>query len=248
DQIIPFRHKGGQTVWMRCRGFAIRDTKGNAVRMLGTHTDITAQKEAEFVLAERNKKLTAEVEALERLALYDPLTGLGNRSLFFTQLEQLIAVAARRQEEFAVLVLDLDGFKDINDRLGHSAGDKILKEFSTRLQPALRRSDQKFRVGGDEFAVLLQPLNDGFDGAKIVAEKIARVVHEPMRVKSHECEIGVSIGIAVYPGHSTEANVLFNKADAAMYEAKTHNQVCAGASESSATTVLRQLRADFADR
>jgi len=183
-------------------------------------------------------------EQIQRLALYDTLTGLGNRNLFMRQIEHLIAIAERRNEEVALLEMDLDGFKDVNDRLGHAAGDEVLREFGVRLGRVLRKGDQKYRIGGDEFAVLLEPRIGAFDLAVVVAEKIAEHVAVPMQIKGHYCSIGVSIGIAVFPDHGREANALLRKADAAMYEAKKKHQVVAGASEHSATTVLERLRSE----
>lgn len=210
---------------------------GTVVGVCCVVQDITAQKEAELELVKRSKQL-------ERLALYDALTGLGNRNLFLKQLEHLIAVAARRNEEVALLVMDLDGFKEVNDRLGHAGGDAVLQEFGARLRLALRKADQKYRIGGDEFAVLLEPRLEGRDGAFAVAEKIARHLAAPMEIKGYECSIGVSIGVAVFPHHGDNPNTLLRKADAAMYEAKKTHQVVAGASELDATTILKRLHSE----
>lgn len=192
--------------------------------------------------AEANKRLEEAKQELQRLALFDTLTGLGNRNLFMRQIEHLIAIAERRNEEIALLAMDLDGFKEINDRLGHAAGDEVLREFGKRLAQSLRKADRKFRLGGDEFAVLLEPRFGAFDGAVEVSKQIAKRVGAPMQIKGHSCSIGVSIGIAVFPDHGREANALLRKADAAMYEAKKKHQVIAGASDVSATTILEKLQ------
>lgn len=199
--------------------------------------DITAQKVAELELVKRTKQL-------EHLALYDALTGLGNRNLFLTQLEHLIAIARRKKEEVALLAMDLDGFKEVNDRLGHAGGDAVLREFGARLGQALREADQKYRIGGDEFAVLLEPTRNSHDGALVAAEKIARHVAAPMEIKGYDCAIGVSIGVAVFPKHGEDPDTLLRKADAAMYEAKKTHQVVAGASDLDATTILKRLHLD----
>lgn len=196
--------------------------------------DITAQKVAELELVKRTKQL-------EHLALYDALTGLGNRNLFLTQLEHLIAIARRKKEEVALLAMDLDGFKEVNDRLGHAGGDAVLREFGARLGQALREADQKYRIGGDEFAVLLEPRSDSHNGALVAAEKIARHLAAPMEIKGYDCAIGVSIGVAVFPKHGEDPDTLLRKADAAMYEAKKTHQVVAGASDLDATTILKRL-------
>jgi diguanylate cyclase (GGDEF)-like protein len=191
--------------------------------------------------AEANQRLQEAQQELQRLALFDTLTGLGNRNLFMRQIEHLIALAERRNEEIALLAMDLDGFKEINDRLGHAAGDEVLREFGKRLAQSLRKADRKFRIGGDEFAVLLEPRFGAFDGAVEVSKQIAKRVGAPMQVKGHSCSIGVSIGIAVFPDHGREANALLRKADAAMYEAKKNQLVIAGATDASATTILEKL-------
>ena len=199
--------------------------------------DITAQKEAELELAKRNKQF-------EYLALHDALTGLGNRNLFLKQLEHLIAIAGRKKEEVALLAMDIDGFKEVNDRLGHAAGDAVLREFSARLSQSLRQADQKYRIGGDEFAVLLEPRRQSLDGALAKAEKMARHLAAPMKIKGHDCSIGVSIGVAVFPQHGEDPNTLFRKADAAMYEAKNTRQAVAAASDLDATDVLNGLNSE----
>lgn len=189
-----------------------------------------------------NKQLEEAKKKMQRLALIDTLTGLGNRNLFLRQIEHLIAIAERRNEEIALLAMDLDGFKEVNDRLGHAAGDEVLREFGKRLGSALRKADRKFRIGGDEFAVLLEPRFGAFDGAIEVSKQIAKRVGAPMEIKGHTCSIGVSIGIAVFPDHGREPAALLRKADAAMYEAKKKRLVVAGASDESATTILEKLR------
>ena len=199
--------------------------------------DVTAQKVAELELVKRSKQL-------EHLALYDALTGLGNRNLFLKQLEHLIAIAGRKEEEVALLAMDLDGFKGVNDRLGHAGGDAVLREFSARLKQALREADQKYRIGGDEFAVLLEPRSNSLDGSLAVADKIARQLEAPMEIKGYSCNIGVSIGVAVFPQHGEDPDALLRKADAAMYEAKKTHQVVAGASDLDATTILKRLHSD----
>jgi len=245
DQIVRYRHKEGHTVWVRCRGLAIRDKNGTPLRMLGAHTIVTAQKEAELALARKNEELEKAKKQLEHLALYDALTGLGNRNLFLRQLEHLMAIAGHRDEEVALLVMDLNGFKDVNDRLGHAAGDLVLQEFSSRLNQALRRAEQKYRIGGDEFAVLLDRRHKNHDRAVGVAEQIARQLEDPMEIKGQAFSISVSIGIAIFPEHGQVSDVLLRKADAAMYEAKKRGQVVAEASDQDATSVLRTLNEEI---
>ncbi len=198
--------------------------------------------------AQRANKAKKELEdtktKLERLALYDSLTGLGNRDRFLVQLEHLISAAMSSDNEVALLALDLDGFKSINDRLGHAAGDEVLRDCAARLRSVLRQSDHIYRIGGDEFAVLLTPGRMALDGAMQVAKRIARAVTAPMNVKGESCAVGISIGVSIFPQHGKEPGTLLRKADAAMYEAKSGNQAIAAASDLSATTVLKRLRSE----
>ncbi len=216
---------------MRVTSFELESTSYFVI----SHQNITERKVAEITLAEQSRQL-------ETLALYDALTGLGNRNLFLKQLEHLIAISGRKKEQVALLSMDLDGFKEINDRLGHAAGDEVLREFGARLCQALRDADQKYRIGGDEFVVLLEPRSQSLDGALAVAEKIAKDVAVAMKIKGQVCAIGVSIGVAVFPQHGEDPRSLIRKADAAMYEAKKTGQVIAAASDLDATSVLKRLQ------
>jgi diguanylate cyclase (GGDEF)-like protein len=179
---------------------------------------------------------------LEQIAMYDALTGLGNRNLFKQQAEHMLLLSKRRGEEFALLTFDLNGFKQINDTLGHEAGDLALCEVAERLRRAVRESDPKFRLGGDEFAVLLGP-GIGAQGAATVAKKIVSVVATPLALRGERCRIGLSTGIAVYPQHGTNVERLLRCADAAMYEAKhSSSAIIRVASDDSPTGVLKALR------
>lgn len=236
-----FLHADGSWRWMHDELTLVRDNDGNPVEIIGSWLDVTAQKEAELALAQRNKQLEEANKELEHLAMYDALTGLGNRNLFLKQLEHLIAIARRKEEEVALLTMDLDRFKEVNDRLGHAAGDAVLREFGARLSQALRQADQKYRIGGDEFAVLIEPRRETFDRALAVAEKIAQQAAAPMEIKGNGYTIGVSLGVAIFPQHGEDPNTLLRKADAAMYEAKKTGQVFAEASGLDATAVLNRL-------
>lgn len=227
----------GEPKYLKNSYYPDKSKDGTVIGVCCVVQDITAQKVAELELVERSKQL-------EHLALYDALTGLGNRNLFLKQLEHLIAIAGRNKDEVALLAMDLDGFKEVNDRLGHAAGDTVLREFGARLNQALRKADQKYRIGGDEFAVLLEPRRSSLDGALAVAEKIARHLAAPMEIKGYKCTIGVSIGVAVFPQHGDDPDTLLRKADAAMYEAKKSHQVVAGASDLRATTIFKKLHSD----
>lgn len=333
DQIVRYKHKNGSTVWIRCRGLAIRNENGKAIRMLGAHTDITDLKETEkeisrltneyekvfngtqdamFLIkvfsnsdlryvrnnlahqnktgilleqimnktpqellgketgdfvAENYKKclvskksityeqevrlpegnrtwlitLTPIVEAdivthivgsetditerkkleleLEKKANYDNLTGLPNRRLFFEQLERLIVQSERDKTQFALLFIDLDGFKDINDNYGHEVGDRVLITVGKRIEKCIRKADTAARMGGDEYSVLLRDIEDKKTISDIV-EKIHRTLQEVMHIGNHTCHVDSSIGIAIYPANGKNGEILLRNADSKMYEVK----------------------------
>lgn len=156
---------------------------------------------------------------LEYLAYHDSLTGLPNRVLLNERLAGAIALAQRHKQSIGVLFLDLDGFKQINDSLGHGSGDILLQQVGQRLTQCVRESDVVARLGGDEFVILLNDLSSE-NSADGVAKKILRLLHAPFTLGAQEIEIGVSIGIALYPDHGADGETLMEKADAAMYQAK----------------------------
>jgi diguanylate cyclase (GGDEF)-like protein/PAS domain S-box-containing protein len=159
-------------------------------------------------------------EKLERLAHYDSLTALPNRTLFFDRLESAVLRARREERRFALLFLDLDGFKAVNDRFGHDAGDFLLFEIAKRLRSAIRDSDTAGRMGGDEFTVLLENISKVEDAAA-VADKIRGAIVEPAAVPSGaKVEVGASIGIAVFPDDGADSESILKAADSAMYAIK----------------------------
>jgi diguanylate cyclase (GGDEF)-like protein len=158
-------------------------------------------------------------EHLELLAHSDSLTGLPNRPLFYDRLEQALAMARRHKQKFAVLFLDLDHFKDINDTLGHDMGDVLLKDTADRLRGCVRETDTVARMGGDEFTIILTDVNLP-ESARVVAKKVLKVLARPFVLKEEEHVIGASIGIAVYPSDGEDSETLVKHADAAMYQAK----------------------------
>ena len=160
-----------------------------------------------------------ESEKLSHLAMHDSLTGLPNRSLFMDRLEITLAQYQRNDEAFCILYLDLDGFKPINDRLGHEAGDFILKAIAVTLQGSLRGVDTAARLGGDEFGIILTNIKNRKNAA-LVAQKCIAAIAEPFQYLTHQLQLGISIGIAYYPDHKTDLRQLINYADTAMYKAK----------------------------
>ena len=163
----------------------------------------------------------AQEAQLQHQALHDNLTGLPNRALLHDRLNHSLDLAQRMGEPMALLLLDLDRFKDVNDTLGHQVGDLVLTEVAGRLNKAIRSSDTIARLGGDEFAILLPAVSD-LERARRVAERITEALLDPFRViEGLELEVGVSIGIALYPEHADEGGKLLQCADVAMYTAKT---------------------------
>ncbi|HEY8356513.1 MAG TPA: diguanylate cyclase [Ramlibacter sp.] len=156
--------------------------------------------------------------ALEALALTDPLTGLPNRRLLADRLSTAIIHARRDQSGMALLYLDLDGFKEINNTLGHAAGDALLRSVAARLGAAVREEDTVARLGGDEFVIVLRL--SGADHAAQVAVKVINAVSQPYVIEGQAVGITVSAGIGLYPVHGKDADTLMKSADGALYEAK----------------------------
>ncbi len=190
-----------------------RDAEGNPKGFRGIMSDITTRRKAE--------------EGIRRQAFHDSLTNLANRILFTDRLNMAIKRAKRAQKMVAVMVLDLDYFKDVNDRWGHAAGDMLLKEVADRLADKVRDTDTVARQGGDEFSVALSSLNS-FEEARQVAEKIVASFYQPFRLDTVDAYVTASLGVAMYPDHGDDMDTLINKADKAMYEAKNtgRNRFC----------------------
>ncbi len=333
DQIVRYRHKDGSTVWIRCRGLAIKDNNGKPIRMLGAHSDVTYLKETEkeilrltneyekvfngtqdsmflievketgqFVYVRSNRahqvntkipieaianktpqellgkesgdvvkknyqrcvdqrsSITYEEELdlpagkrlwsttltpimeegrvcyivgsanditerkkleleLERYANYDKLTGLPNRRLFFERLDSMVLECERDNKKFALLFIDLDGFKGINDNHGHKIGDEVLTTVGTCLLDSVRRSDTVARMGGDEFTVIIRHV-DNSKGIDMLVDKIRKVIKEPIIIDNITCNVDSSIGMAIYPENGTDSEALLRNADSAMYNLK----------------------------
>ena len=159
------------------------------------------------------------LDRLHRNALYDQLTQLPNRELFYDRLQLALTTAGREQSQFALLYLDLDKFKQINDNYGHHIGDELLQHTAQRILSCLRSSDTVARFGGDEFVILLQQV-DSEDLALLLAEKIRQALNQPFVLANNSLQVQPSVGIALYPQHSNEAQALMRSADNAMYLAK----------------------------
>jgi diguanylate cyclase (GGDEF)-like protein/PAS domain S-box-containing protein len=199
------RTKAGDLVWEVASISPIRDEAGTITHFVGVKEDITEIKHLQ--------------EKLEHLAQHDQLTGLPNRFLFRDRLEQALLHARRRNASFALLYLDLDGFKGVNDALGHEAGDAVLTEAGRRMAACVRASDTVARMGGDEFTVLLEDM-DAPSKVERLAQVLVEALGTPFTVAGEVCAIGASVGIAIYPQHGDTADALLSAADAAMYQIK----------------------------
>jgi diguanylate cyclase (GGDEF)-like protein len=170
------------------------------------------------MLRDVTERIKAE-EIIRHMAYHDPLTGLPNRILFNDRLSMAIIHSQRKKLRFALLILDLDHFKQVNDTFGHSVGDGLLRSVGTRLQNLLRKSDTVARMGGDEFLILLQDISRP-ESAVTIAGKILKEFKKPFVVEPHTLTVTTSIGIAVYPDDGEDGETLMIHADAALYRAK----------------------------
>jgi diguanylate cyclase (GGDEF)-like protein/PAS domain S-box-containing protein len=207
--------KSGGSLWAHVRAVAEQRDTGAPLRVVAMIENITERKHAEA-------ELIRQSQVNEHQALHDPLTGLPNRLLFGERIDQAIRHAERNHNKLAVVLMDLDRFKEVNDSLGHSAGDHLLAKVGERMRDAIRASDTVARLGGDEFGLLLPDLNDG-EGAIPVITRIRAALERPVYVHSLPLAVEASIGIAVYPDHGTDAQALIQKADVAMYDSKRDN-------------------------
>ncbi|HVZ32733.1 MAG TPA: EAL domain-containing protein, partial [Polyangiaceae bacterium] len=201
--------KDGTTIWVRITAAVRRGEDGSPLYDISVVEDISNRKRAE--------------DRVQYLATHDEMTGLPNRATFFQLLEHAIESAIRYEHEGAVLFVDLDRFKIINDSLGHAAGDILLKEMALRLTHAVRKADVVARLGGDEFVVLLDNIDDAAQ-ASAVARKLLTTILEPVPIGGQECRVTGSIGIAKYPTDGRDAMSLMRHADMAMYAAKEHGK------------------------
>ena len=204
---VRFRAQNGNWHWILCQGTAAaRDRSGKATRLVGTHTDVHVRKLAE--------------QRVREAALHDPLTGLPNRALVFEYGNHLLAAAQRNHGRGALLFIDLDRFKPINDIYGHEVGDRVLQEVSARLIACTRKEDLVGRLGGDEFIIILSHLTPDLHLAAVVARHVVESIRRPILIDTLELSLSPSIGISYYPEHATEVGALIHAADLAMYQAK----------------------------
>jgi histidine ammonia-lyase len=211
-------HLDGSVRWIAEHGRAVLDDKGEPAWLDGVILDISERMLAEQARDVAQQELRQQAELNRHQALHDSLTGLPNRVLFGEHVDQAIEVAAHDGTEFTLLLMDLDRFKDVNDTLGHGAGDQLLTEVAGRLRGALRPVDSIARLGGDEFACLI-PGASAIDAVQ-AAERIRQAMYEVLVLDELPIQVEASIGIAVFPEHGVTRNVLVRHADVAMYAAK----------------------------
>ncbi len=197
--------KDRELIWTNAITSLVRDDDGMPSFVIVMVEDITARK--------------AQEEALAHQALHDALTGLPNRSLLQDRLQQAIRLAQRGQTHMALLMMDLDRFKDVNDTFGHHTGDLLLREVANRLRSELRGSDTVARLGGDEFAIVLGAV-EGELGATLAARKLLKALEPVFTIEGEKLHVGASLGIALFPDHGDDGDVLMRHADVAMYVAK----------------------------
>ena len=195
----------GKAIWTNRHVVLQRAPDGTPVHMIVQITDVT--------------DLKTSREQMEKLAFYDTLTGLANRRLFTDRLEQAVRHAVRSGGPTALMYLDLDNFKRVNDSLGHEAGDELLRGVAGRLQQCVREEDTVGRFGGDEFTILLNQVRDGRSASR-VARKVLKALAEPIMIANHEFRVTTSIGITLAPDDGTDPATLIKNADLAMYRAK----------------------------
>jgi diguanylate cyclase (GGDEF)-like protein/PAS domain S-box-containing protein len=213
---IRYYNRDGEVIWATLALSLVRDSDGEPGFVIQMIEDITARKHAE-------EELRRHAERTEYQALHDALTGLPNRVLFHDRIQQALLTAEREGGRVAVLLMDLDRFKEINDTLGHAAGDHVLKEVATRLHDCLRASDTVARLGGDEFGLLLPKQNEPSEITYLL-DKLSATLEEPIDLDGLPLGIEGSIGVAFFPDHGLSADDLLKRADVAMYAAKQDNQ------------------------
>ncbi len=201
----------GELNWTSTTKLPIRDQNDNVIGLLGITREINELKRAEL--------------NLQYLATHDVLTKLPNRYLLIDRIEQALTRSLRNNSHFAILYIDLDGFKEINDYCGHDVGDEVLKRSARRMRESVRSADTVARMSGDEFVIVLESVADG-ESAMLVAEKVRKTLRKNFDALGCQLKISASIGVSLYPEHGRAANTLLKAADRAMYIAKKEKDKC----------------------
>jgi len=212
---LRYRHKNGEVVWGGLAVSVVREQDGEPHFAIYMIENVTERKHAE-------EELRRHAEMSEYQALHDALTGLPNRTLFYDRVEQTLLTAEREGGRIALLLLDLDRFKEVNDTLGHAAGDHVLREVAKRLESCLRASDTVARLGGDEFGMLLPKQTEPSEMVPLL-DKLQAEIEKPIEIDGLPLGIEGSIGIAFYPDNAVEVEELMKHTDVAMYTAKQEN-------------------------
>ncbi|MCJ7662083.1 MAG: diguanylate cyclase [Anaerolineales bacterium] len=202
---LYFNRNTGEAIWISATKAPIKDEQGKVIGLVGVSTDITERK----IAAKR----------LQHLATHDPLTGLPNRVLLFDRLNHAMALAKRNETYVALLFIDLDGFKNINDEHGHEKGDFVLQELANRLQERARESDTIGRLSGDEFIYILENISGDVHPSK-VAERLLSSIRKPFNLNGDEVYLTASIGVSIFPEDGDDPHDLLRNADIAMYRKK----------------------------
>ncbi len=202
---VRMLHKDGRIGWIESMCVPIFDENEQMVGALGINRDITDRKQ--------------ESEHLHYLAHYDQLTEIPNRYLLIDRIGHLISQSERNKSSFALLYIDLDKFKAINDTKGHAFGDQVLKEVALRLKETIRKSDTVARIGGDEFVLLLESTSSK-KKISAIADNLIKILNNTFDINGEEFEISCSIGVAIYPEQGNSTDALLAAADTAMYKAK----------------------------
>ena len=206
----------GTEGWSSTSKMPLLDEKGDVVGTFGISRDITARKHAEEGLRLQN-------ELNEHQSLHDALTGLPNRRLYLDRIDQAVLASQREGGRVAVMLIDLDRFKEINDTLGHHAGDELLRVVAERMRATLRATDTVARLGGDEFGILLPKFAEPGDVVHLI-DKLTRAIEAPVELEDLPIAVEGSIGVAIYPDDADSADGLLQRADVAMYDAKHENK------------------------
>ena len=205
--------------------YAVHHDRANAILAAGF--SVTIFLAVYLAVASRNSlKLSLANRRVLELAQTDILTGLPNRAFFLEQLQQVNSPESARSGAFSILMLDLDRFKNVNDSLGHAAGDTLLRQVADRLRSALRSTDVLARLGGDEFAIIQSECSDQRAASIDLATRISKLIADPFELPGHRVEIGTSIGIAMAPEHGNDQDQLLKKADLALYRSKSAGRNC----------------------
>ncbi len=222
DKAMKFEEQGnikGKFMFLEVYKAPFYDKDGIIIGTVGAGRDITELKKIQTDLEKSFKILDEQKKQLEYQANHDSLTDLPNRILFVDRLQQSINLAERYNKKIAVLFIDLDHFKEINDSLGHHIGDKILLEFSNRIKKEIRKSDTISRLGGDEFCIILNDADDVNHVTSFITDSM-KITQKPFIINGRKLYVGMSIGISMYPNDGESVNTLLKNSDAAMYKAK----------------------------